>query len=792
VLLDVQATQSAGHRDRGVARYVAELAAALVRGPDGDLVHSLLLNPDLPPPGRVQPLVATGRLVYSDRCDLDGAGLLHVMSPFELDVALPRLWLARGGARRLPLVVTLFDVIPERFPDRYLADPGLRRRYRARTALVRAADAVLAISEATAADAVEVLRLPEEKIAVVGAAAAAHFVPAPSRAAAHAAVRAALPGLRERFVCYPGGMDDRKNFERLFRAWALLPADVRARFQLVFVCAMDELGRNHLVHLARAAGIADEVLLPGFVSDDVLRLLYQAADLVVFPSLYEGFGLPVAEALACDAPVIGSDGSAVRELLRPEARFDPYDEHAIATAIASALTDEHQRGLLAEQVRAPRDDWAAVAGRTAAVYRRLLGAAARGPRRKPRIAFVTPLPPALSSVADYSYMLLEALRAHCEIHAFVDGERWMIPALGPPRAPQGVEVLPLSQLPAQDRLRGGYAAIVCCLGNSEHHAGALSALRRLRGVVLAHDARMNDLYALSIDEPGAVPEGFAQSLASMYGDRIPQRYAHVGRLSGDDAERLGVLMAREVVDLAERVAVMSEFAAEMIRLDADPGLGDRVVVVPFGMRTPVTDATPTGARAPLVASFGIQNEVKHTALLIEAMSVLVREYPGASLALVGRCSDDYRDHLLDLARTLGIADRVVITGAIDPTEYAGWLDRAAVAVQLRRTSNGECSGAVSDCMAAGAALLVSDIGASRELPDAAAARIDPAASAAELARAIAGLLGDPARRAGMVDAARAYARSRSFAVAAERLYRDALAPGIANASVPAGRAQPVG
>ena len=104
------------------------------------LVHSFLLNPDLAPPGSVEALVASGRLVYSDRVDVDGARLLHVCSPIELDVPISRLWPAAAASRGMRLAVTLYDLIPEIFAERYLADPGLRRRYRSRLELVRAAD----------------------------------------------------------------------------------------------------------------------------------------------------------------------------------------------------------------------------------------------------------------------------------------------------------------------------------------------------------------------------------------------------------------------------------------------------------------------------------------------------------------------------------------------------------------------------------------------------------------------------------------------------------------------------
>ena len=251
------------------------------------------------------------------------ARLLHLVSPIELDASLNRVWPARAAAHGMYLSVTLHDVIPDLFPGDYLADPGLRRRYRARLELVRAADLVLTNSETTARDGIERLALREERVVCVGGAASAAWSPARSRADALVAARAAVPGLAERFVLYTGGVDDRKNFRGLFEGWARVPASLRDTWQLVMVCSMDEPTRNHLRHVARGVGIETGLLLPGYLPDETLRLLYQSTGLFVFPSLYEGFGLPVAEALACGAPTIGSSTSAVAEQLVAEARFEP-------------------------------------------------------------------------------------------------------------------------------------------------------------------------------------------------------------------------------------------------------------------------------------------------------------------------------------------------------------------------------------------------------------------------------------------------------------------------------------
>ncbi len=658
VLVDVQATQSASHRDRGVARYTAELAAALWRG-SRELVHSFLLNPDLAPPGAIEPLVASGRVAYSDRGDFTAARLLHVCSPIELDVPIGRLWPAAAAGRGLRLVVTLYDLIPEIFADRYLQDPGLRRRYRARLELVRAADLVLAISEQTARDAVERLGLHPDRVVVVGAAASERLRAA--RVARRRARRRARggSGTRSAVRAVHGGDGRPEELPRPVPRLGRLPAAVRDAWQLVMVCGMDDPTRNHLVHLARGVGIESRLLLTGYVPDAVLRLLYQSTDLFVFPSLYEGYGLPVAEAMASGARVIGSATSSVGELLVPEAQFDPARDDAIAGAIERALTSEPTRAVLDEQSRRPLPDWDAVGTQVADAYRELLDRPHPAARRRPRVAFVTPLPPAPTGIADFSYRLLAELRAHCDVHAFADGERHVDPDLGPPRAPDGVDVRPARFLGEHERALGGFDCVVYCLGNSEFHGYALAQLRRRSGVVLAHEVRLTDLYALTADIPGAVPGGPPE------------------RVSAEDAERNGVLMAAEIVELSDCFVVMSQYAAARVRLDLDPVLADRVAVLPFAGRDVVARPTPNEARGPIVASFGIVNEVKQNTLLVRALAAVAARVPDVSAALVGPCADAEREHLTELAAELGVADRVTITGAVPDAEYDAWLDRAA-------------------------------------------------------------------------------------------------------------------
>src|SRR5207237_81474 len=108
------------------------------------------------------------------------------------------------------------------------------------------------------------------------------------------------------------------------------PPELRARYQLVVACRMTDAYRNHLRVAAARLGIASRLYLPGYVSDPTLVALYRSTALFVFPSLYEGYGLPVAEAMACGAPVVSAGTSALAELTDPLGQFDPTDPGAIA------------------------------------------------------------------------------------------------------------------------------------------------------------------------------------------------------------------------------------------------------------------------------------------------------------------------------------------------------------------------------------------------------------------------------------------------------------------------------
>ena len=199
----------------------------------------------------------------------------------------------------------------------------------------------------------------------------------------------------------------------------MLPPVQRAAHQLLIAGKINDGERQRLRDLARRHGLApDEMVLTGYVSDADLIDLYRGAALFVFPSLHEGFGLPALEAMACGALVIGADSTSVPEVIgNPEALFDPRDPAAIAARIRQVLDDPALQARLREHgaVQARKFSWDHSARRAIAALEAHAAAPAPDTNDKPRIAFLSPLPPERTGVADYAVRLVLATHPEYEL-----------------------------------------------------------------------------------------------------------------------------------------------------------------------------------------------------------------------------------------------------------------------------------------------------------------------------------------------------------------------------------------
>ncbi|WP_136417627.1 glycosyltransferase family 1 protein [Herbaspirillum sp. ST 5-3] len=268
--------------------------------------------------------------------------------------------------------VILYDLIPFRSPETYLPTPAHRQYYERKVESLKHAGLLLAISDYSREDAIDALGLRPESVVSISAAIDPRFTTRNYSGQAAAALRSRY-GIKRKPVMYaPGGFDPRKNFDTLIQAYALLPRDIRADHQLVIASKISDGDRARLTGLLEQAGLSeDELVLTGYVSDDDLVGLYNLATLFVFPSKYEGFGLPVLEAMACGAPTIGSNSTSIPEVIGwEEAMFDPAFPRSIADKMQQVLTDEAMRLRLRTHglQQAEKFSWDASAQRALAAF----------------------------------------------------------------------------------------------------------------------------------------------------------------------------------------------------------------------------------------------------------------------------------------------------------------------------------------------------------------------------------------------------------------------------------------
>jgi glycosyltransferase involved in cell wall biosynthesis len=388
----------------GIGRYVANLACTLAPLLASDERLTILHHPQHPfvlpdvPAVRLLP-VATSPFALAQQWQLPRllcrlrADLYHsayVMMPY---------------APGVPTVLTIYDLIPVLLPEQSSRRARWLARWANRLAL-RTARCALAISEATRADYIRHLCVEPGKVIAVPLAADPAFKPAADRGRL-TAVREKY-GLPERYVLYFGSNKPHKNLVRLVEAWDAASGQVgkwasrqvgksaseqvskSANRQIANGESAEDVSRFtfHVPRLviagawdarypeprqrAEALGLADRVGFLGPVPEADLPDLYAGAELFVFPSLYEGFGLPVLEAMACGVPVVCSQASSLPEVAGDAAvQVDPLDVAALADAIRRVLADADLRETMRVTglAQAARFSWERTARQTLAAYR---------------------------------------------------------------------------------------------------------------------------------------------------------------------------------------------------------------------------------------------------------------------------------------------------------------------------------------------------------------------------------------------------------------------------------------
>lgn len=653
----------------------------------------------------------------------------------------------------------IYDLIPLVYPDRYLDTANKKAWYFRKLQAAKNCDLLLAISKATREDVITRLGFPADRIVNIYAAADAVFRPLGKPRAAHESTLQRL-GITRKYVLYTGNDDFRKNLHGALEAFAHLPPVLRREYQLV----LNQADKQRVLNwMSRYGLLENEVVVTGYVDDADLAILLNYCDLFLFPSLYEGFGLPVLEAMACEAPVIGGDNSSIKELIEePGARFDAENPLEISECMRRALIDQDFRRILREHGshRARAFSWdrsaklALEAIEEATQRKRASFHISVRPRR--RLAMFTPLPPERTGIANYSAELLPGLASHFVVDVYTTAETVSAPVLG-----------------ANFRIRDWrefethateYDAIVYQIGNSPFHSHMFDLLALYPGVVVLHDFFLSSAFWY-IDRHGGRPGTFADELAYGHGSAALRDLAGP---DGDDACRRRYPCNRRVLERSIGViahspgiyALLARYGLAQLHKPVRIARQLRVLP-PFVSQTERAAIRERLGFRPddwLVCSFGFVADTKLSDRLVRAFaaSQLSAECR-VHLVFVGELDGgEYGVRLRELIAGSGLADRVHITGFVDDAIYQEYLAGADVAVQLRTQSRGETSRAVLDCLAHGLPLIVNAHGTMNDYPESVLMRLDEQVEPSELAGALMSLYASPATARALGARARAY------------------------------------
>ncbi len=776
IVIDLQGAQSAS-RFRGIGRYSLALALGVARNAGSHevwLVMNGALADSIPalrrafaalvPPERMRVFdIATPaaelhpadgwRARANEQIREYAIGQLRpdvvlATSLFEgfVDDAICSVGAFTDGAHH---AVVLYDLIPFLNPAAYLGSEAQRHYYERKIASLRRAGLLLAISDYSRQEAIDALGLDPERVVSISTAVDERFAPAEQDPGQLAALRARY-GITRAFIMYaPGGFDKRKNIDGLVSAYSRLAPPLRGAHQLLIASKLQPNERDDLErHAARCGLRADELVLTDYVDDDTLMALYRASALFVFPSLHEGFGLPALEAMACGALVIGGDNTSLPEVIgSPEAMFDAADVDAIAARIAAVLGDAALRARLRENGRAQaaRFSWDRSAQRALAALERH---AARTPapapaRTRRRLAFVSPLPPERTGIADYAAQCLPALCEWFDITLIVQ---------------QSTVTLPdsLADLARHDAAwfaerAGSFDQILYQFGNSPFHSHMFALLERFPGVVVLHDFYLSSVLAYE-QMTGAMPRVWIDALYRSHGYGAVRAALAPG---GAEAAKLAYPCNLEVLQQADALIVHSSHARELACQWYGPQAGAGWHLVPLPRSVPAQLARAEarkalGIRADtlLVCSFGFVDATKLSHRLLDAWNAsALRDDPACELVFVGaNHGGAYGKELLD---AIGANRRVRIAGWTEDAQYRQYLQAADIGVQLRAVSRGETSAAVLDCMNYGLATIVNANGSMAALPDQAVWKLPDDFALEELTAALETLRRDAAERSAL-------------------------------------------
>ncbi|HEY2566582.1 MAG TPA: glycosyltransferase [Candidatus Aquirickettsiella sp.] len=746
ILIDLQSIQGTS-KNRGIGRYSLALSQELIRQASKHEVYLLLnsnmldeiedihnLFDNLIPQDRIKIFESPKNIPDHGNSNLWrikvaekireqfisslSPDITYITSIFEGGDALSSIG---EFSNKCLTAVTLYDLIPFIYYDSYIKNCGAPNFFFQKMQYLKKSNLLITLSDSGTQEAMDHLAFPRDKIINCSVGLDQKFRKYDICPKKKFQLKKQY-GINRNFIFYIGGIDFRKNVIGLIEAFSLLPN--REKFQLVIIVSTEERLINPFNNLFKKQFNLKEreLILISYVSEDILLTLYNTCSVFVFPSLHEGFGLPIIEAMACGAPTIGSNFSSIPEAVGcAKALFDPKNPQSIANKIHQVLTDKDFCNFLKRhgQEQIKKFTWTNAAKKALNAFEALYTQNNKKKywiQKRKRIAYISPLPSEKTGVADYSARLIPELACFYEIILITEqdtiDDMWL------------KANFPIHNLKWFSENVDIFDILLYQFGNSSYHHYMIDMLNLYPGIVLLHDFYISGLLDWMEDYLPKKKFLFSKNLYISHGYPALIYQEKEGRINTHHKYPCNLSILKK----ASGIIVHSEFTVELARKWYGENIVKKIKSINHLAHTNVNNTIEDKNLAKeklgfqkkdfLICTFGNlhPNKLNHRIIFSSIDHLL--NHDNIFLIFIGeKPYPSYFELLSEQIKKNNLIKKIKILGFSEQKIFQNYLVAADIAIQLCENSRGETSGCLLTCLSYGIPTITNAHGSIKELPD---------------------------------------------------------------------------
>lgn len=741
--IDAQALQTENSKDRGIGRYSKNLINEIIRldskndykvflNSNFDVPDNLTINANeiislkyiKPENSSERTVNEIGQLLQYGNNNLDILQIMSTAEGFPSYLPVTNEYIDHLNAK---LCTIIYDLIPLHFQEHYFSNPNFKSEYFKQLKTLYHSDILFAISESTRLDAINLLGIHPDKIITIYGGISDKFFKIPTLDVNKISKLKKKYSILNRFVLYTGGIEFRKNIEKSITEFSKINSTLLDDVSYVIVCNINELDKNRLTKLAIENGVSKNIVFTGYIPDDELNLLYNSCDVFIFPSLIEGLGIPILEAMKCGAPVIGSDSSSISELIN-NVKFTFNPENGISLLLNKILSDDKFRD---ESIKNSHDQivnysWEKSAKKVISTYLTLELTKKKNPiKMKPKIAFFSPLPPKKSGISYYSSNLLPLLSKYWDIDIFIDDDY----SCDVPFINSNFCIFSYHEFETLNQQKH-YDTIIYQIGNSDNHIYMFDILQKFPGIVVLHDIFLGGVIHWMTGRIGK-QDKFIEEIIYSHGDSGKKLVgkAKKGLIPWSDLI-WNLQINKRILDSATHVILHSEWDRKKV-LELYPQLNKKISLVhQFSPLKEINDKLKIKQQLGfsenefLICSFGFVVETKKIDLIIKNIANFLKTHD-AKYVIVGEMDPNIGDKINKIISDLKLEEKVIVTNFLDEKKYFDYIQICDLNISLRTKTRAGTSASINHSLGAGIPTITSDVEPFNEFPDDVVLKIKP-------------------------------------------------------------------